>query len=145
MMDNTRHDDFVDAGCIIIYRPTGDAEARLIETTGRFPPRLPGQPFFYPVMSFAYAEKIARDWNSVDHRKGGDGRRGHVFLTLLSMQALDRWPIQYAGGKEHQEMWVPAAELNEFNDMIIGRIIRLTSYEDGVQLATLPDIPDPAQ
>ena len=29
-----------------------------------FPPRLPDQPIFYPVLTFEYAEQIARDWNS---------------------------------------------------------------------------------
>ena len=28
-----------------------------------FPPRLPEQPIFYPVLSEEYAVKIARDWN----------------------------------------------------------------------------------
>ena len=28
-----------------------------------FPPRLPEQPIFYPVLSEAYAVKIDRDWN----------------------------------------------------------------------------------
>lgn len=28
-----------------------------------FPPRLPEQPIFYPVLSLDYAMKIARDWN----------------------------------------------------------------------------------
>jgi hypothetical protein len=28
-----------------------------------FPPRLPEQPFFYPVLNEEYANQIARDWN----------------------------------------------------------------------------------
>lgn len=28
-----------------------------------FPPRLPDQPIFYPVLTEAYAVQIARDWN----------------------------------------------------------------------------------
>jgi hypothetical protein len=28
-----------------------------------FPPRLPDQPIFYPVLTEGYAVKIARDWN----------------------------------------------------------------------------------
>ena len=51
---------------MILYRPTGAAELALVERSGwrAWPPRLPEQPIFYPVLSFDYAEKIARDWNS---------------------------------------------------------------------------------
>lgn len=37
---------------------------------GAFPPRLPGQPIFYPVLSEAYAIKIARDSNVPASGKG---------------------------------------------------------------------------
>ena len=30
----------------------------------RFPPRLPEQPIFYPILDEAYAIEIARDWNA---------------------------------------------------------------------------------
>ena len=35
-----------------------------------FPPRLPEQPIFYPVLSEEYAMQIARDWNTKDERSG---------------------------------------------------------------------------
>jgi hypothetical protein len=49
-----------------LYRPVGQAEVDLIRASGsrRFPPRLPEQPFFYPVLSEGYATQIARDWNT---------------------------------------------------------------------------------
>jgi hypothetical protein len=45
-----------------LWRPVGARELAKIEAALMlaFPPRLPGQPIFYPVLSFAYAEKIAR-------------------------------------------------------------------------------------
>ncbi len=48
-----------------LYRPVGPAELRLIEESGfrAFPPRLPEQPIFYPVLDEDYATQIARDWN----------------------------------------------------------------------------------
>ena len=48
-----------------LWRPVGPDELRLIEQSGMraFPPRLPEQPIFYPVLSEEYAVKIARDWN----------------------------------------------------------------------------------
>jgi hypothetical protein len=50
---------------ITLYRPVGPDELALIRDSGfhRFPPRLPQQPIFYPVLSESYATKIARDWN----------------------------------------------------------------------------------
>ena len=47
-----------------LYRPVGPLELKLIEGSGwkAFPPRLPEQPIFYPVMNQGYAEQIARDW-----------------------------------------------------------------------------------
>ena len=38
-----------------LFRPTGDKELALIRESGwrAFPPRLPDQPFFYPVLSEA--------------------------------------------------------------------------------------------
>jgi hypothetical protein len=34
----------------------------------------------------------------------------------------DRYPFQKAGGKAHWELWVPAQELEQFNDAIVGEI-----------------------
>ncbi len=53
---------------IRLYRPVGQAEFDLIRASGfcKFPPRLPQQPFFYPVLSEGYATQIARDWNTKD-------------------------------------------------------------------------------
>jgi hypothetical protein len=39
----------------------------------RFPPRLPEQPFFYPVTNQDYATQIARDWNANDEASGWTG------------------------------------------------------------------------
>jgi hypothetical protein len=46
-----------------LYRPVGPKELELIAASGyrRFPPRLPDQPIFYPVLNEQYAVEIARD------------------------------------------------------------------------------------
>jgi hypothetical protein len=51
---------------MILYRPVGQEELGLIYDSGRrvFPPRLPEQPIFYPVLTLAYAKKIALEWNA---------------------------------------------------------------------------------
>ena len=50
---------------ITLYRPVGPQELALIEASGwrEFPPRLPEQPIFYPVLNEEDAIQIARDWN----------------------------------------------------------------------------------
>ena len=49
----------------VLFRPVGPTELRLIAESGfrAFPPRLPEQPIFYPVLTEDYARQIARDWN----------------------------------------------------------------------------------
>ena len=49
-----------------LYRPVGQKEFDLVRLSGfhEFPPRLPEQPFFYPVLNEDYATQIARDWNA---------------------------------------------------------------------------------
>ena len=60
MTPGTIEEDFV-----VLWRPVGPAELELIRQSSMqaFPPRLPEQPIFYPVLSEEYAVKIARDWN----------------------------------------------------------------------------------
>jgi hypothetical protein len=48
---------------LTLWRPVGPTELELIRRSGMraFPPRLPEQPIFYPVLTEEYAVKIARD------------------------------------------------------------------------------------
>jgi hypothetical protein len=105
----------------VLYRPVGQREFELIEATGfrRFPPRLPEQPFFYPVTNEAYATQIARDWNTRDE---ASGRTGYVLRFQIRSDFLDNYPLQTVGSLSHQEYWIPAAELEDFNNQIEGMI-----------------------
>jgi hypothetical protein len=102
----------------VLYRPVGPEELRLIASNGyrAFPPRLPEQPIFYPVLNEAYATQIARDWNV---KASG---AGYVTRFQLQTEFLKRYPIQIVGDATHQELWVPAEELEEFNRNIVGKI-----------------------
>lgn len=101
-----------------LWRPTGPAELDLVRESGwrEWPPRLPDQPIFYPVLNEDYAIKIARDWN-VPHDGVG-------FVTRFEVETdfVARYPVQQAGGKTILELWVPAEELAEFNTHIVGKI-----------------------
>lgn len=91
---------------VVLYRPVGRAELELVERSGwrAFPPRLPHQPFFYPVANEPYAVQIARDWNTRDAASGYAG-----FVTRFHVRAdfLARYPLQTAGASMHQEYWIP--------------------------------------
>lgn len=90
-----------------------------------FPPRLPFQPIFYPVLNFAYAEQIARDWNTKDKASGFAS-----FVTKFEIDPVyaSRYEVQIVGAKQHQELWIPAEELAEFNHHLIGRIQVVAAY-----------------
>jgi hypothetical protein len=107
-------------GLTTLYRPVGQGELDFIRRSGfrEFPPRLLGQPIFYPVLNEAYAIQIARDWNA---RQNPD-RVGYVTRFQIRTSVLERYPVQVVGGPEHQELWIPAGELEEFNRSNVGLI-----------------------
>lgn len=109
---------------MFLYRPVGPEELKLIKAQGmtKFPPRLPHQPIFYPVMTQEYAAKIAKHWNVAD------SGAGFVLKFSVPLAVLDKWPVQLAGGQECKELWVPAEELDEFNKMIIGEIVIVNEF-----------------
>lgn len=109
---------------ITLWRPVGPRELELIRALAMrgFPPRLPEQPIFYPVLSEDYAVKIARDWNV---KAGG---AGHVTRFRVRRDFLDRYAVQEAGGRDHLEYWIPAEDLDAFNAAIIGAIEITASF-----------------
>ena len=109
---------------ITLYRPVGPEELALIEASGwrAFPPRLPQQPIFYPVLNSEYARQIARDWNV------RDSGAGFVLRFEIDANYVSRFPIQTVGSSLHQELWVPAEQLAAFNDRIAGQIVLMESF-----------------
>jgi hypothetical protein len=110
---------------VILYRPVGLEELQLIAEAEyqAFPPRLPEQPIFYPVLNLEYARQIARDWNTKSASHVG-------FVTRFNVddEFVSKYPVQIAGSRLHQELWVPAEELAEFNHNIVGRIEVVESH-----------------
>jgi hypothetical protein len=106
-----------------LYRPIGLEELELIRASGmrRFPPRRPEQPIFYPVLNREYAQQIAKKWNTKDSA-GRPTQAGFVTAFDLPAQFLDRYDEHVVGSSVHQELWVPAEELEVFNNEIQGRI-----------------------
>ncbi|WP_410795922.1 hypothetical protein [Parvularcula sp. LCG005] len=103
-----------------LYRPVGLKELEKIEAQDfrAFPPRLPEQPIFYPVTNRAYAQQIARDWNA----KYNDEKIGYVTEFDIDSDYCAKFDHKVVGGANHEELWVPAELLEEFNQKIIGKI-----------------------
>ena len=112
-----------------LYRPVGEGELALIREGGfrSFPPRLPEQPIFYPVLNEGYAIQIARDWNArYNSPPVGYVTRFHVLTSYVS-----RFEVRVVGSSQHEELWVPAEELDEFNRHIVGPIEVIGEYRGG--------------
>ena len=103
---------------VTLYRPVGPEELKLIEESAwkSFPPRLPEQPIFYPVTNEDYAIQIARDWNV---RASGSG---YVTRFAVDETYAASFPKKVVGNKTHEELWVPAEDLETFNAHIAGPI-----------------------
>lgn len=103
---------------VTLWRPTGPEELALVEASGwrAWPPRLPDQPIFYPVLNRDYATTIARDWNVAASGVG--------YVTRFEVEAafLDQYEVHQVGGRTILEYWIPAEDLPQFNDHIVGLI-----------------------
>ncbi|HEV2765816.1 MAG TPA: hypothetical protein VGV38_22715 [Pyrinomonadaceae bacterium] len=111
----------------VLFRPVGQKELDLIRASGwaAFPPRLPEQPIFYPVLNEEYAAQIARDWNA----KHNEERVGYVTRFRVRTEYLRRFEVRTVGGSLHQEYWIPAGELPEFNRNIVGPVEAVAEYK----------------
>jgi hypothetical protein len=112
---------------LVLYRPVGLKEIELILAAECkvFPPRLPEQPYFYPVLTENYAHQIARDWNTKDPKSGFSG-----FVTQFAVDQnyIAQFDIQTVGNATHRELWIPAEQLKEFNEHIQGHIEIIDAY-----------------
>lgn len=114
---------------MILFRPVGVAEYKLIANSGftAFPPRLPEQPIFYPVLNEKYACEIANKWNVKDKTSG---YKGYVTRFEVDNLYISNFSIQTVGASYHQELWIPADQLEEFNRHIIGKIQIIKIYNE---------------
>ena len=101
-----------------LYRPVNQQELDLIAASNwrSFPPRLPEQPIFYPVLNEEYAIQISRDWNVPYYGVG------YVVRFAVDTVYLAQFAPQNVGDSIHNELWVPAEQLVEFNQHIRGLI-----------------------
>ena len=110
---------------ITLYRPTASKELSLVEESGwkKWPPRLPEQPIFYPVMNQTYAEIIAKEWNVPA------SGCGYVTKFDVKRKFLRQYKREVVGGKIHEELWIPAEDLNALNENIVGLIEVIKQFD----------------
>src|ERR1700748_1352197 len=110
---------------VILYRPVGPKELELIQASGNkaFPPRLPEQPIFYPVLNEEYAAQIARDWNAKD------SGAGYVTRFRVRKEFIAKYQVQQVGNRIHQELWIPAEDLRAMNENIVGEIEVIAEFK----------------
>lgn len=101
-----------------LFRPVNQAELDLIAALEwkTFPPRLPEQPIFYPVLNEQYAIDISKRWNVSGYSKG------YVVKFEVLAAYLQKFEVQNVGLDYHNELWIPAEELAAFNANIVGLI-----------------------
>ena len=91
-------------------------------------------PLVYSVLNRAPAQlrpPRTGDWNST--------REDAEFSDYVTRFEIDhefaaRYDVELAGGEAHQELWVPAEELAEFNRHIVGKIEVVAEYGKGERL-----------
>jgi len=100
-----------------LYRPVNSLELELIKNSNwkKFPTRLKEQPIFYPVLNSKYAKDISA-WNKSSYGKG------FILEFDINSNYLEQFEIHNVGKSYHNEYWIPAEELENFNNQIVGNI-----------------------
>lgn len=110
-----------------LYRPVGLYEMeKILESGGKeFPPRFSEQPIFYPVLNISYAQQIAKEWNQDDTNSGFVG-----FVTEFEIndKYIKNFETHCVGSNIHQEYWIPAENLQDFNENITSKIVIVDAY-----------------
>ena len=121
---------------MILYRPVDLQELALIYDSGMkaFPARLPQQPIFYPVLQLDYARQTASGWNAQNGQFAG-----YVTQFKVEDEYIGQFEEHTVGGSQHQELWIPAEEVEEFNKHITGHIKVLEAYFGDAFQGFIPD------
>ena len=111
---------------VTLYRPTGPDELLLVEQSGfrSWPPRLPEQPIFYPVTNEEYALEITVKWNVPQYGAG------YVTRFEVERAFMEGYDVKTVGAAHHTEWWIPAQDLGELNDHIVGRIEVVSEHHE---------------
>ena len=78
---------------------------------------------FYPVLNEEYAWQIAQQW------KARSGKHGYVIRFAVNTAFRARYEVHTVSSAIHQEYWIPAEELDEFNRQIVGAIEVIADFD----------------
>lgn len=82
-----------------------------------FPPRQPEQPNFCPMLQEAYAVQLAHSWDS------SNAGVAYVLRFAVDAEYAACFPVRSSiGGLEQQAFCVPAEEMPDFNQQLLGQI-----------------------
>jgi hypothetical protein len=85
----------------------------------------------------AELDQIARAWNTKDPASGNVG----YVLRFVDADYVSRFEPQRVGGAGIDELWVPAEQLDEFNDHIVGRIELASEHRPAPREAVTRQVP----
>ena len=113
----------------VLYRPVGQKELDLIEKSGfrTFPPHLKGRPNFNFLLNEEYATFIARECNAND---AFSGYTGYVLRLSVRTDFVAQFAIRKEGSAIALEYGIPADQIMQFNENIVGMIELITRYKD---------------
>lgn len=113
--------DQVTDATVTMFRPIGPTELELLRRSEfrRSPARLPGQPIFYPVTNELDAREIAERWNVAESGSG------YVTRFEVRRSFVERYEVHRVGAEHHTERWIPAQDLEDLSDSIVGEIVRI--------------------
>jgi hypothetical protein len=101
-----------------------------------FPPRLPEQPLFYPVLNIDYARQIAREWNTKD---AISGYVGFVTKFDLDRDYLGQFEEHTVGSIMHRELWIPREQLTQFSAHLRSPIEMIDAYYGAPYIGPQPN------
>ncbi len=109
---------------ITLYKSLSPVELAVIIRSGwaEFFPASPDQKIFSPKLHLAYAEMLARQLEAACHNAG------YVVAFRVPRNFLSHFELQTIGYLEHQEYWIPVAELGALNAAIAGRIRLVSAF-----------------
>jgi hypothetical protein len=110
-----------------LYRPVGlDEAVKIVRVDGSgFPARRPEQPIFSSKLTRDYAEQVAQRW---DAPNAMSGYAGFVTAFQVDTEYVAQFKAHAVGSSIHREVWVPAEQLEAFNQHLIGPIDLVSAY-----------------
>jgi hypothetical protein len=109
-----------------LFRLVGEKEFRLIQQSGfkSFPARMSGQHELNPVLNKKYAVEMASKRSIMDNNHVG---RNYVLEFEVDDNYISWFETKTVGG--HQELSIPAEQIDEFNSHLNGLISVVGVFE----------------